>query len=545
MKLVSKRCRSVRRLHRRLICAALALVWPLLLQAAEPLSATIANKPDDSELLEPSPADWPLYNRTFDGQRYSPLSRINRHNARRLSPACLFQPGEVGFFQAAPVVFAGIMYVTTAYRTFAIDATTCLLHWEHIFPSDVPVAAVQGNRGVAIYRGKLFRATPDGHLLALDLRTGTLLWDKSVADPSTGQGLTMAPVAFRGRVFVGTAGGDLGANGRIHALDVETGAPLWTLATIATADRAGAETWKKGAEYGGGGMYSTFSLQPDEGLLLASIGNPAPDFDGAARPGANLYTNSVIAVDSAAGKLAWYVQQIPHDIHDWDTVAAPIVYEMDGRRYLAVANKGGWLYIYDQRTRKLLAKSEVSPHVNVDAPLTRTGVYHCPGMFGGVEWNGPAFSPTLQLLYVNSVHLCGTTRLTEYRYIKGTLYFGGDHEPDQATQKGFTRAFDARTGKPVWMRESRRPMLAGLTPTAGRVLFTGDLDGNFFVLDASTGEELYRFNTGGGIAGGVATYEVAGRQYVAVVSGNQSFGSFNSHGAATVVVFTLPKGAGQ
>jgi len=496
--------------------------------------------PDDADLLRPDAADWLMYNKSFDGQRYSTLTQISRHNAGKLAPVCIFQLGEVGAFQTSPVIFKGLMYVTTPLRTLAVDAATCVQRWEHIYsPPDV-ASNMQVNRGVAIYRGKLFRATPDGHLIALDAHTGALLWDARIADPSIGYWLTMAPLAYHGRVFIGTAGSEMSASGRIHALDTETGRVLWTFHVIPTGDALGAETWKTGAEHGGGSMWSTFTLEPAENLLLASVGNPAPDYDGAARYGNNLYTNSVVALDYRTGKLIWYVQQIPHDFHDWDTAAAPIAYELDGRRYLAVANKGGWLYIYDRDNRELLSKTEVSPHVNADVPLSTEPLHYCPGNNGGVAWNGPAFSPPLRRLYVNSVHWCGTTRLADYRYIPGMAYVGGIHTFDPSElARGFTRAVDAATGKEIWARESSAQMLAGLTPTAGGVLLTGEFSGYFLVLDAASGKDLYRFYTGGGLAGGISTYMVGKHQFVAVVSGNQSAGAPNSKGAATIVVFTL------
>jgi len=411
--------------------------------------------------------------------------------------------------------------------------------WEQDYPPDMS-PPLNVSRGVSIYRGKIFRVTPNGHLLALDAKSGKVLWDAWISDLTLGYWLTAAPIAYDGKVFIGTAGADFGANAHIYAFATESGKLVWRFNVIPTGKEAGAETWGKGAEHGGGSIWSTFALDRTKGLIFAPIGNPAPDFDGAKRPGANLYTNSVLALDYRTGKLAWFVQQVPHDIHDYDTAAAPALYEQDGKSYMAVANKGGWLYLYDRDTHKLIARSEASEHENTDVPLTVAGVHHCPGLVGGVEWNGPAYSPQDKLIYVNSVDWCATTRVTENRYVEGASYMGGEYTWDTVeTAKGWTKAFNASTGNQVWSRESRTPMIAALTPTAGGVIFTGDLDGNFLTLDAATGSVLYRFNTGGAVAGAASTYLVDGKQYVAITSGNASRSIWKTTGAATVVVFAV------
>lgn len=436
---------------------------------------------------------------------------------------------------------AGSLYITTPYNTLALDPTNCKKIWKHSYPPDnaVPIAL---SRGVALYRGKLFRITPNGHLIALDARKGTLLWDVWLADKDHGYWLSAAPVAYEGKVFIGTAGADWGTDGFIYAFDSETGRRLWTFDVIPRGDQIGANTWKAGAERGGGSLWSTFAIDRPKGQLLASIGNPAPDYNGAIRPGDNLFTNSVVALDAATGKLAWWVQQVPHDTHDWDTAAAPMLYEAAGRRYMSVASKDGWLYIYDRDTHARLSRSEISPHLNADLPITATGVYHCPGISGGAEWNGPAFSPKDQLLIVNSVHWCGVTRLGEDRYFEGSSYFDGDHTWDPPEKaRGFTRAFDAVTGEQVWAREFAAPMLAAVTPTAGGVTFTGTLSGDFLALDTRSGRTLYEFNTGGPVAGAPSTYLVGGRQYVAIASGNSSRTHWMTEGAMTILIFALDR----
>lgn len=513
---------------------------PQLPMAPDSVDAASTAKPDDAELVNPDNASWMVYNKQFNAQRYSTLDQINAGNAGKLVPQCIVQLGESGSFQSSPVIYDGVLYVTTAYSTYAVDATSCKKLWTQNYPVDNQ-PPVKLSRGVAIYKGKLFKVTPNGHLLAIDAKNGKLLWDVWMSDQRHGYWLSAAPIAYDGKVFIGEAGADWGANAHIFAFDAETGQHAWTFDVIPTGKQKGAETWKSGAEHGGGSMWTSMTLDPVRHELYASIGNPAPDFDGALRPGDNLYTDSVVVLDDRTGNLNWYVQQVPHDIHDQDSAAAPVLYEQGGRRYLAVANKGGQLFIYDGATHKLLSVTDVAKRENLDLPITPEGVHACPGTNGGVEWFGPAYSPQTSLLYVNSVDWCSTTSLTENRYVEGASYFNGDFHWDPVeTASGNTHAVDAATGKIAWTRHSETPMVAALTPTAGGVVFTGDLNGFFLALDAKTGETLYRFNTGGGIGGGISTYQIGGKQYVAVASGNNSRTIWHTTGAATVVIFGLP-----
>jgi PQQ-dependent dehydrogenase (methanol/ethanol family) len=432
------------------------------------------------------------------------------------------------------------MYIASPYNTYAINPKSCEKIWERDYPAENLTTPIKVSRGLALYRGKLFRVTPNGHFLALDAKSGALLWDVLLTDVQHGYWLSAAPVAYDGKVFIGEAGADWGANAHIFALDAETGVLRWTFNVIPSGNEYGAKSWVKGAARGGGASWSTYTLQVKEGYLYAPIGNPSPTLYGAVRPGDNLFTDSVVALDYRTGKLAWYVQQVPHDVHDWDTAAAPVVYDRNGKSYMAVANKGGWLYIYDGISHQLVTKQQTTTIFNVDAPITSKGTRFCPGNQGGVEWNGPAYSPHDGLLFVNAVDWCATGTLAEDRYVEGLIYFDGDLKldpPDQA--KGWTKAFDAGTGKPAWSRHSDAPMLAALTPTAGGVVFTGDLNGYFLALDSKTGDTRYRFNTGGAIAGAPATYLVDGKQFVAITSGNSSRSIWNVTGGMTVVIFSL------
>jgi PQQ-dependent dehydrogenase (methanol/ethanol family) len=491
--------------------------------------------PTAAELLAPADSDWLMYNRTYQGVRFSPLAQINAGNAARLQPVCILQLGVLGAFEGSPLVYKGTAFVASAYAVYAFDAATCVRKWTYTYtPSGAE--GFSTTRGVALADGKVIRGTPDGHLIALDAETGKMVWDTHVADGALGYAIGAAPVIYDGRVIVGLSGGDNGANGHIYAFDARTGQRLWTFDTI---DKS---KWTKGAEYGGGASWTTVAVDPKDGLVYAPVGNPAPDYYVAARPGDNLYSNSVVALSVATGKVAWYVQQVAADFHDWDTAAAPVLYEQDGHRYMAVANKGGQLFIYDRDSHKLVARADTVPRENTETPLSSTPLRVCPGSISGSLWNSPAYDPAAKALYVNTVDWCGTYTARPPEGKKpGVIYLEGDISMDPLEKaSGWTRAFDAATAKPLWARQAPMPMTAAVTPTAGGVVLTGGGDGAFLVLDQRDGKTLYSFNLGGAAGGGVATYMAGGRQYVAVASGGFGLVPFGVIGAPTVVVFALP-----
>ena len=496
--------------------------------------------PTDAELRNVQDGDWLHYNRSYDGHRYSPLAQINATNAAHLTPQCVVQLGEIGSFETSPLVYQGRMFVTSNHKTFAIDAATCRILWSDLY---VPVGPehIPSNRGSALYAGKLFRGTTDGHLLAFDAATGKRLWDVAVDDATRGYFVSGAPMAFAGKVIVGEGGADHGIKGHIHAFDAATGKALWKFDVIPTGKQAGAETWSGGQETGGGSSWSSMAVDPAGKLLFVPTGNPGPDFNPATRRGINLYTDSVVVLDAETGKLKWYVQQVPADIHDWDTAAAPALYRAGGKEMMAVASKNGFLILYDRRTHKVVAQAETLTRVNVDVPFSFDHpVRYCPGGLG--QWNGPAFSPKTSMLYVGSAERCDSIQLAEPKYVKGQLFFGGLlRTASTETATGWVRGIDAATGKQAWAYKSPSSIVAAVTPTAGDLLLTGDGDGNFLVFDARDGHELYRFMTGGGIGGGVTTYLAGGRQLIAVPSGNNSRGTWKTTGSATIIVFGVNK----
>jgi alcohol dehydrogenase (cytochrome c) len=388
---------------------------------------------------------------------------------------------------------------------------------------------------------------PGARLAALDAETGRVLWDVKVGNLEVGEFVSSAPTAWRGTAYVGLAGGDWGIRGRVMGFDAATGKEKWRFYTIPMGAERGAETWHipATAKRGGGGMWTSYTLDTLAGELFVPVGNPAPDFNPDARPGDNLFTNSVVVLDAATGALKWWFQSAPNDGFDYDMSAAPLLYGVgDGDRRVAIAGKDGHLFGVDRATHRTLFKTPVTTILNADKQPTPEGTRACPGPLGGVEWNGPAYDATTRTIYVGTVDWCATFFLgqteKQLAYSPGDLYMGTRHVGDSSeTAHGWVMALDGASGAVKWRFEAPTPIVAGVTPTAGGLVFTGDLDGNFYALDKETGEPLLSTNVGGAVAGGVVTYMVDGKQYVATTAGNVSRSTFQTAGSPRVVVMAL------
>ncbi len=496
--------------------------------------------------------DWLMYSKGYAGARYSPLSDISAHNVAGLKPVCSVALSGPGSFEDGPVAYNGTLFVTTTSGTFAINGHTCAKLWSYEYQAD-DIEAGANNKGVAIGGGRVIRGTTDGHLIALDIKTGALLWDRKIMDSSAGASALAAPLIWNDLVFMGTAGGDVGVKGAIAAYRVSDGTKVWSFSTIPTGSATGAGSWEKpgSAAHGGGGVWTYFTLDSSTGTIFVAAGNPGPDFNSAARPGADLFATGIVALEATSGKLRWWYQTQPNDDHDWDATGTAQFDTADGKKLVAVTAKDGFVYLLDRSTGKLLKKATTTTIANVDAPLTTAGTHYCPGVSGGTEWNGAAWHPGTQLVYVNSLDWCTTVKLTKIAsitninsaakvYAGAAAFGGGIPVPDpMAKARGWTTAIDPLTGNARWRIKMATPMVAALTPTAGGLLFTGDLNGNLLALDPETGKTLYRYDTKNALAGGVITYRAAGTQYVAVAAGNTSFVAWKITGKPTLFVFGL------
>ena len=488
------------------------------------------------------PQNWLTYYGDYSGQRYSRLDQINAGNVKGLRPAWVFQFGVIGLvanpatysFEAAPIVVDGVMFVSgwDGY-VWALNAETGEMLWQykHSIPLDTPLCCGNVNRGVAVARGRVYVATANGHLVALDARNGQKVWETVFADVRAGESATAAPLVVKNLVIAGSSGAEYGVRGHLDAFDLDTGARVWRRYMIPAPGEPGSETWGGGDAWarGGGSTWITGSYDPELDLLYWGTGNPGPDFDGSVRPGSNLYSSSVVAMDPDDGSIRWHYQWTPHDVWDYDGVNENILFDSGGRKLLAHFDKNGYLFILDRTNGQLVrttkfaratwgdidAAGRVTPRLSP----TPEGVDICPGPAGAKEWPHAAYNPGTGLLYTPVVELCGTFKLIPQEFREGMAYWGGEVKLHDKEQWGHVKAYDPATGREVWSWRSQNPIVASLLTTAGGLVFAGEPNGRFNAFDAKTGDVLWTFNTGAGIHSNPVTYAVNGKQYIALPVG--------------------------
>ena len=519
------------------------------------------------------PADWRTYNRNLAGDRYSPLDQITAANVAQLRRVCTYDLRDSLSFQTGPLVVDGMMYFTTDTSTYAIDAATCKLRWQR-GTGQQPIY-LRVNRGAAYDGGRLFRGVGPGRVQALDARTGRVQWDVPL-NLEPGAYVSMAPIAWGGHVFIGNAGGDAkGVRGKVYALDQSNGKIVWRFETVTDTGLSGA-SWQNREDMPrtGGTFWTTFGLDTRQGVLYVPAGNPAPDFFPEMRPGQNLYTNSVIALDARTGRMMGYIQVVRNDYHDWDVSTGPVVLTTrGGRPMVASANKDGLLSGIDRsrvgqertplpggrvsiippmRTLVMAYQTPTTTRENTDIQFHMFGdVRFCPGFLGGSEWNGPSYHPATNLLVIGAVDRCATMRRMHPDSLVVELGqpWAGGQDPknpygvpdDMEESRGWITAIDADSGTVRWKYQSDLPSIAGVTTTAGGLVFTGHLSGEAIALDLKDGKVLWRDQTNNAIGGGVITYAVRGKQYVAVAAGLHSMNWQPTQSETNrIVVYALP-----
>ena len=503
---------------------------------------------DDLRAAADNASDWLYHNHNYQGTRYSALDEVNTSNVNQLQQTCAYQTNSGVSLQTGPLVYQGTMYVTNATHTAAINAANCQVQWAYDWvPKDRMVWG--NNRGVAIKDGYVVRGTPDGYLFALDSANGNLLWARQVADPWLGETFTMPPMIFEDMVLIGPAGSENAISGWVAAFELTDGDLVWKFNTVPGATAGGDETWGNPSNIplGGGAVWTPLSMDLELGELYVAITNPAPDFPGFLRPGENLYTNCIVALDVRTGELKWYKSIVPNDDHDWDlTQVSPVLKEnINGvsRDMVVTVGKDGILRTLDKQTHEALYEVPVTTIENYDVPVTPEGVHACPGVNGGVLWSGPAYHPQENILITPAIDYCNFyIAAEEVTFIPGQLYMGGGLRRDEE-MSGWLTAVDVESGEVNWKYHAPRPMIAGVTTTAGGLVVTGDLDGNLLLMNASNGEILRSIPTGAPIGGGVISYAVEGKQYLATTSGNAS-GFFARASEpvrdGSIIIFTLP-----
>lgn len=506
-----------------------------------------------SAVADPKPGDWPTYHGHLSGNRHSPLREIVTSNVAHLAPKWMFPIANARRLEGTPVVVDGMMYVTTANEVYALDARSGRQVWHYARPLTKGVigdAASAINRGVAVLGDKVFLATDHAHLLALHRLNGQLLWDSEMADYHHHYGATSAPLVVNDLVLSGTSGGDEGARGFLDAYKAATGERAWRFWTMPAPGEPLSETWVgRAIEHGCVTAWLTGTYDPATGLIYWPTGNPCPDYNGDERKGDNLYASSVVALEPQTGKLRWYYQFTPHDLHDWDATETPMLIDAAfhgrPRKLLVQANRNGFFYVLDRVTGEFLLGqpfvhkltwasgigADGRPKLLPDSDPTAQGTKACPSVDGATNWMSTAYNPSTGLFYVMAQESCNIYTKSSAWWEPGKSFYGGGTRrvPGEVREK-FLRAIDIQTGKIVWELPQIGPggSWGGVLSTAGGLVFFCDDSGAFAAVDAKTGKPLWNFHTNQSWHASPMTYMVDGKQYVAVAAGSN------------IIAFALP-----
>jgi alcohol dehydrogenase (cytochrome c) len=543
---------------------AIASAFPALSRAQTPVAA-----PTSAPAGEPADQEWTTYGGNLYNQRFSGLDQVNAQNVKDLKGAWVYHTNVFSSgtsFESVPIVVDGVMYLTGPQsQVYALDARNGQEKWKYV-PTiqdlvSLPLCCGQVNRGVAVGDGLVFVGQVDGKLTALRQDTGEVAWSVDVGDPRAGYSETMAPIYFDGLVYIGVSGAEYEIRGYVTAYDAKSGNQVWRFYTIPEPGQPGSETWPQDNEmwkYGGGSMWQSPAVDPDLGMLYIQVGNPSPDLDGTMRAGDNLFTESIVALDLKTGEYKWHFQEIHHDIWDYDTVSPNVLFDVqvNGQtvKGLGQAGKTGWVYLLNRETGEPLVGIEEKPVPQMEeqhtaatqpfpvgdsfvplecpekignypmgsifTPFGADPVLICPGANGGSEWSASSYSPQTEMMYVCGIHQPQIWTFKPDKLEPGTLRLGSAFiTPPGGKTSGTFTGIDVKTNKIGWQAQLDQMCIGGSLATAGGLVFVGEANGNFDAFDAKTGDRLWQFQTGAGVNAPAMTYEIDGKQYIAVASG--------------------------
>ena len=492
------------------------------------------------DIVKSPNTDWLTYHGDYRGTRHSPLTRINRSNVDRLVARWIHPVEGAKKLEVSPIVYRGVMYITDSNYIAALDARTGRRIWQYRVQQ---VKSARINRGLAILGDRVYLSSSDTHLIALHRATGAVLWDKEFASAKDGYQTSIAPLAVKDKILVGVAGGGSGQRGFVAALSADDGREMWRFWTVPGRGEPGSETWGGfPPEKSGAPTWTTGTYDADLNLLFWPTGNPWPDFNGSRRPGDNLYSDCVLALDVDTGRLKWYFQFTPHDVWDWDANETPVLIDAEWkgarRKLLLHANRNGYYYVLDRVSGEYLLGTPFVTRIDwatgldakgrpIVAPKkepTTGGNKICPSVRGASNWMAPSYNPKTGLFYVVTLEQCDIYTTSNKEGVPSTGFrgTGGEGIPSEPGEF-YLRALDATSGKLRWQYKMPGPgvMWGGTVSTEGGIVFTADDDGNLVALDSITGEDLWHFPTGHSLFASPITYEVDGKQYVTIAAENE------------------------